>query len=185
MTNAPLLGLLAIAAIWPFGHHHRDRHKDDGTIKDVEGRAVEVDTATPIAGGETKAMESYKLFLDLASDDELLRAEAMRRLADLQLEGTEIVELQGHVQALGGVARADARSYIDASANRAWTMYALSRSRCALSSATAIDCRKSCCFASAVSANVCMPATRGFSVSMRAVRAANFSGQSSRALCTS
>ena len=103
MTNAPLLGLLAIAAIWPFGHHHRDRHKDDGTIKDVEGRAVEVDTATPIAGGETKAMESYKLFLDLASDDELLRAEAMRRLADLQLEGTEIVELQGHVQALGGV----------------------------------------------------------------------------------
>ena len=104
MTNAPLLGLLAIAAIWPFGHHHHERHKPaTGTIKDVEGLNVEVDTSTPIGGGEAKAMESYKLFLDLASDDELLRAEAMRRLADLQLDGAEIVELQGHVQALGGV----------------------------------------------------------------------------------
>jgi TolA-binding protein len=101
MTSAPLLGLLAIAAIWPFGHHAR--HKDEaGTIKETEGRAVDIDTSTPIAGGEAKAMEAYKLFLDLASDDELLRAEAMRRLADLQLENTEIVELQGRVQALGG-----------------------------------------------------------------------------------
>ena len=73
MTNAPLLGLLAIAAIWPFGHHHHERHKPaTGTIKDVEGLNVEVDTSTPIGGGEAKAMESYKLFLDLASDDELL-----------------------------------------------------------------------------------------------------------------
>ena len=98
--NAPLLGLLAIAAIWPFGHH---RHKsEDGTIKQLDGKAVEVDTSTPIAGGEAKAMESYRLFLDLASDDELLRAEAMRRLADLQLESTEIIEIQGRVAALGG-----------------------------------------------------------------------------------
>ena len=101
MTNAPLLGLLAVAAIWPFGHHHERAKKDDGTIKSVEGRTIEVDTSTPIAGGDAKAMEAYKLFLDLASDDELLRAEAMRRLADLELENTEIVELQGHVQALG------------------------------------------------------------------------------------
>jgi TolA-binding protein len=101
MTNAPLLALLAISAIWPFGH--RDRHKSEhGTIKDVESTAVEIDTSTPIAGGEAKAMESYRLFLDLASDDEVLRAEAMRRLADLQLESTEIIEIQGRVAALGG-----------------------------------------------------------------------------------
>ena len=101
MTNTPLLGLLVISAIWPFGHH--DRHKSEhGTIKEIDGKAVEIDASTPIAGGEAKAMESYQLFLDLASNDELLRAEAMRRLADLQLESTEIVELQGRVAALGG-----------------------------------------------------------------------------------
>ena len=36
-------------------------------------------------------MESYRLFLDLASEDPLLRAEAMRRLADLQLETADAV----------------------------------------------------------------------------------------------
>src|SRR5262249_46346945 len=68
MTNAPLLTLIAISAIWPFGH--RDREKDaNGTIKELDGKAVEVDTSATIAGGEAKAIESYRLFLDLASDD--------------------------------------------------------------------------------------------------------------------
>jgi TolA-binding protein len=100
MTNGPLIALLAISAIWPFGH--RDRHKDEaGTIKSLEGRAVEIDTSAPIVGGEAKAMESYRSFLDLASDDPVLQAEAMRRLADLQLEATEVVELQNNVESLG------------------------------------------------------------------------------------
>ena len=46
MSNAPLLVLLAIAAIWPFGRD-RDRDKSDeptGTIKDLERADVEVDT---------------------------------------------------------------------------------------------------------------------------------------------
>jgi cellulose synthase operon protein C len=99
MSSAPLAILLTISAIWPFG---RDRDKDaEGTIKSLEGRAVEIHRSAPIDGGEAKAMESYRLFLDLASEDPLLRAEAMRRLADLQLETTDAVELQGNVQALG------------------------------------------------------------------------------------
>jgi TolA-binding protein len=46
-------------------------------------------------------MESYKLFLDLASNDALLQAEAMRRLADLQLETEEGVELARNIESLG------------------------------------------------------------------------------------
>ena len=103
MTNAPLLVLLAAAAIWPFGRD-RDREKPvepTGTIKDLERATVEVDTQARIVGSEAKAMESYRLFLDVASDDPVLKAEAMRRLADLQLETADAEELASNMQALG------------------------------------------------------------------------------------
>jgi TolA-binding protein len=105
MSNAPLVVLLTIAAIWPFGRD-RDRERDKepeptGTIKDLEHRAVEVDTSAAIVGSEAKAMESYRLFLNVASDDPVLKAEAMRRLADLQLETADVDELAANVQSLG------------------------------------------------------------------------------------
>jgi tetratricopeptide (TPR) repeat protein len=104
MSNAPLLVLLAAAAIWPFGVLGRDREKPvepTGTIKDLERAPVEVDTEATIVGSEAKAMESYRLFLDVASDDPVLKAEAMRRLADLQLETADAEELATNLQALG------------------------------------------------------------------------------------
>jgi TolA-binding protein len=105
VSSAPLIVLLSIAAIWPFG---RDRDGDKaveptGTIKDLERNRVRVDTEARIEGGEAKAIESYRLFLDVASADPALRAEAMRRLADLQLETAEVDELASNVQALGAV----------------------------------------------------------------------------------
>jgi TolA-binding protein len=103
VSNAPLLVLLAAAAIWPFGRE-RDREKPvepTGTIKDLERATVDVDTEARIVGSEAKAMESYRLFLDVASDDPVLRAEAMRRLADLQLETADAEELATNLQALG------------------------------------------------------------------------------------
>ena len=103
MSNAPLLVFLAITAIWPFG---RDRDRSDeptGTIKDLERANVEVDTQAAIVGSEAKAMESYRLFLDVASNDPLLKAEAMRRLADLQLETADVEELASNVESLGSL----------------------------------------------------------------------------------
>jgi cellulose synthase operon protein C len=105
MTGAPLVVLLTIAAIWPFG---RDRDRDrsiepTGTIKDLERADVQVDTEAAIVGSEAKAMESYRLFLDVASDDPLLKAEAMRRLADLQLETADVEELASNVDSLGNL----------------------------------------------------------------------------------
>jgi TolA-binding protein len=105
MTHAPLLVLLTVAAIWPFGRD-KDRERPvepTGTIKDLERRLVEVDTSAAIVGGEAKAMESYRLFLDVASEDPLLKAEAMRRLADLQLETADVEELASNVQSLGAL----------------------------------------------------------------------------------
>jgi tetratricopeptide (TPR) repeat protein len=79
----------------------REARRADGTIKDLERANVEVDTQATIVGSEAKAMESYRLFLDVASDDPVLRAEAMRRLADLQLETADAEELATNLQALG------------------------------------------------------------------------------------
>jgi TolA-binding protein len=101
VSSAPLVTLLAISAIWPFGRDRDRSPEPTGTIKDLDAVTVEVDTSAPIAASEAKAMESYRLFLDLASEDPLLRAEAMRRLADLQLETTEAEQLQSNLLALG------------------------------------------------------------------------------------
>ncbi|HEX6999201.1 MAG TPA: tetratricopeptide repeat protein [Gammaproteobacteria bacterium] len=94
-----LLALLAFTAVWPF---NRDKREAEGTIKSLEAVEIEVDTDAPIQGGDEKAIESYRSFLELASDDPLLRAEAMRRLADLQLEAHEAEQLRANVESLRG-----------------------------------------------------------------------------------
>ncbi len=100
MNGSALLVVLTMAAIWPFG---RDKEPEEtGTIADLTHREVAVDTSAAIDGSAEKAMDSYRLFLDLASEDPLLRAEAMRRLADLQLEHEEAVELQRNLEGAGG-----------------------------------------------------------------------------------
>ena len=47
-------------------------------------------TDKPVDAGPTKAMENYREFLKLETKDPALRAEAMRRLGDLNLEAAEI-----------------------------------------------------------------------------------------------
>lgn len=64
--------------------------KPQPTLKDLEGRQVEVRTDKPVDAGSAKAMENYREFLNLKSNDPALRAEAMRRLGDLNLEAGEI-----------------------------------------------------------------------------------------------
>jgi TolA-binding protein len=100
MNGSAVLTLVTLAAIWPFG---RDKQTEEtGTIGDLEDRVVAVDTSATIDSSEARAMESYRLFLDLAADDPLLQAEAMRRLADLQLETGEIVEFDPGGAAVDG-----------------------------------------------------------------------------------
>jgi TolA-binding protein len=100
-----LLTVIAMSSLWPpwpFGRDREHTPEPTGTIKDLESRVIAIDTNAVVQGGEERAMDSYRLFLDLVSDDPLLRAEAMRRLGDLQLESEEAVELQRNLEALGG-----------------------------------------------------------------------------------
>lgn len=75
--------------------------KQRDTIKSLENKEVEVRPGKVILRSSDLARDSYRAFLDLVSDDPLLRAEAMRRLGDLELEATEAEQLAQNVDALG------------------------------------------------------------------------------------
>jgi TolA-binding protein len=59
------------------------------TIKDLDAQQVDVNTDPPRNIDANKTMDSYKRFLDLNAGDAALRAEALRRLGDLNLESSE------------------------------------------------------------------------------------------------
>lgn len=76
--------------------------KDEPTIESLSKRAYPVRPGREIANSNNKARDNYRAFLDLVSDDPELRAEAMRRLADLQLEAVEAEELTSNVDEIRG-----------------------------------------------------------------------------------
>ena len=63
--------------------------KKPPTIKDLDNQQVDVSPDPPQNVDSAKTMESYKRFLDLNAGDASLRAEALRRLGDLNLESSE------------------------------------------------------------------------------------------------
>src|SRR5580700_6998637 len=81
---------LAVALLAPFaaspGHA---ANKNPPTIKDLDAQQVDVNTDPPKNVDINKTMDSYRRFLDLNAGDAALRAEALRRLGDLNLESSE------------------------------------------------------------------------------------------------
>jgi tetratricopeptide (TPR) repeat protein len=63
--------------------------KKPATIKDLDDQQVDVSPDPPQNVDAAKTMASYKRFLDLNAGDAALRAEALRRLGDLNLESSE------------------------------------------------------------------------------------------------
>jgi TolA-binding protein len=80
------LGTVALATSVPAAER---KAKTTGTIKDLESREVLVTRDPPPNVQPQQAIEQYKRFLELQSNNEQMRAEAMRRLGDLQLEVDE------------------------------------------------------------------------------------------------
>lgn len=68
---------------------------EEPTIGSLAGRTVELPEGGEIAAGSEKARASYRAFLELVSEDAALRAEAMRRLGELELEAAQAAELDG------------------------------------------------------------------------------------------
>lgn len=67
--------------------------REGETIGSLENEVVDVRPGNLISDSTDKARENYRKFLELVSDDPELRAEAMRRLADLELEAAQEEQL--------------------------------------------------------------------------------------------
>ncbi|MET0281916.1 MAG: tetratricopeptide repeat protein [Steroidobacteraceae bacterium] len=82
--------LLVLAVAVPLAASAADRVPAEPTLKDLQKRRVEIRKDAPADADAGKAMESYRQFLDLTQTDPAMRAEALRRLGDLSLEGGEL-----------------------------------------------------------------------------------------------
>ena len=77
------------------------------TINDLVSRPIEVRPDTPSDASASKAMDNYRKFLQLENTDPRLRAEAMRRLGDLNLESGQLERMEselGQIDLMGAEA---------------------------------------------------------------------------------
>src|SRR5882757_7847228 len=78
-----------LGAVSPGPIRAENAPKKPATIKDLEGQQVDISKDPPQGVDANKTMDSYRRFLDLNAGDAALRSEALRRLADLNLESSE------------------------------------------------------------------------------------------------
>ena len=90
---------LSMSLVWA-SSAAAEKIKKRNTIASLEGKTVELRPGSNIVGSTDKARDNYRAFLDLVSDDPELRAEAMRRLADLELESSETEQLARNIEGL-------------------------------------------------------------------------------------
>ena len=83
-----LIVLMLLGSLLAFAPAGADSVKKKDTIKSLENKKVKVRSGKVIVNSTDLARDNYRAFLDLVSDDPELRAEAMRRLGDLELDAT-------------------------------------------------------------------------------------------------
>lgn len=91
--------MLVLAVMLVAGQASASVKKKD-TIESLEDKTVEVRPGKIILDSSELAREGYRDFLDLVSNDPVLRAEAMRRLGDLELEASEADQLAENIELL-------------------------------------------------------------------------------------
>ena len=94
VPTAVALILVACAAPACFSPAFAD---DAKTIKDLKSRDIQIHKDSKVDSSSNKAMENYRRFLELQKTDPQLRAEAMRRLGDLNLDAGDVDRLEKQV----------------------------------------------------------------------------------------
>ena len=92
--------LLLLVSMLAFTPAEAASIKKEDTIKSLEKKEVQIRKGKVILASTDLARDNYRAFLDLVSDDPELRAEAMRRLGDLELDATEAEQLAENLDTL-------------------------------------------------------------------------------------
>ena len=92
--------LVTLAVLLPTADADAAEVEEKDTIKSLDRQHVEIRTGKVILNSSNLARDNYRAFLDLVSDDPELRAEAMRRLGDLELEATEAAQLSENIESI-------------------------------------------------------------------------------------
>ncbi|MBN8280711.1 MAG: tetratricopeptide repeat protein [Gammaproteobacteria bacterium] len=87
IAAAALCACLSVAGgLWPFGKPAAESRAARATISSLKDRDVPDDAEPPAVDSATQAMDQYRRFLALNTGSADMRAEALRRLADLNLD---------------------------------------------------------------------------------------------------
>lgn len=97
---ACLLALCAVVAAPAATAADKPKKGAAPTIKDLRSRPIDVQKSAAVPASAPRAMENYRRFLELQNTDPALRAEALRRLGDLNLEAGELERMQNEVTAI-------------------------------------------------------------------------------------
>src|SRR5689334_18136164 len=76
------------------------KDSDQRTIHDLTSKPVTVKKDTKLDSNATRAMDNYRRFLELQKTDPQLRAEALRRLGDLNLDAGEVERMEKEVSSI-------------------------------------------------------------------------------------
>jgi cellulose synthase operon protein C len=96
VAAAVALVLIACAApaCLPLANAADDSNK---TIKDLKSKDIQIHKDSKVDASSSKAMDNYRRFLELQKTDPALRAEALRRLGDLNLDAGDIERMEKEV----------------------------------------------------------------------------------------
>ncbi len=98
-TAALMIGVTLAGGLWPFAD--KTPVADRQTIGSLQMKDLDLRTGLPPVDGTALAMDEYRRFLALDTGPAGMRAEAMRRLADLNLDKATELESSGEVAGAG------------------------------------------------------------------------------------
>lgn len=110
---ALVVGITLAGGLWPFAGSDgeaKDRGPSRDTIRTLKSRAVPVNPEPPAVDSAAQAMDQYRRFLALKTGSADMRAEALRRLADLNLDAGVNAESAGDTAGAGATYFAEAIS---------------------------------------------------------------------------